>query len=208
MQKTAPAQKPRYILIIEDNVHHAELLTELLDRHFAPVIIHTVDTYADGMDFLTQSSYDLILSTAFIGSDAIVDRIGDFISLAAGTPLMVIAGRGDEALAARLSRHGVAEYLVKTPETLDLLADVIKKQLQKSKRRAGIHPSTPATHTTLPRSNDLKREMEKFREEVKDTFSSARLYTEQSQLPDEDQIERLQSHLAHIRHLVAQKRAR
>ena len=52
MPKAAQAQKPRYVLIIEDNVHHAELLTELLDRHFAPVIIHTVDSFSDGMEFL------------------------------------------------------------------------------------------------------------------------------------------------------------
>ncbi len=208
MSKTAPAQKPRYVLIIEDNVHHAELLTELLDRHFAPVIIHTVDTYPDGMDFLAQSTYDLILSTAFIGNDAIVDRVRDFIALAAGTPLIVIAGRGDESLAARLSRKGVAEYLVKTPETLDRLAEVIKKQLRKAKRRTEAHHPPPAARAPLPRSNDLRREMEKFREEVKETFSSAKLYTEQSALPDADQIEHLQSHLAHIRHLAAQRKTK
>ena len=29
------AKRPRYVLIIEDNVHHAELLTEMLDKFIA-----------------------------------------------------------------------------------------------------------------------------------------------------------------------------
>jgi DNA-binding NtrC family response regulator len=173
MTRRIETQKPRYVLIIEDNVHHAELMTELLDRHFAPVIIHTVDTFADGMDFLAQSTYDLILSTAFIGSDAIADRIKDFVALAGGAPLIITAGRGDEALAARLTRKGASEYLVKTPETLDRLADVIKKQLRKAKRRAEAHPLAPAARAPLPGSSDLRREMEKFREEVKDAFNAS-----------------------------------
>ena len=65
-ERKAALKRPRYVLIIEDNVHHAELLTEVLDRHFAPVIIHTVDTIEDGIEFAGQTAYDLIITGGVI----------------------------------------------------------------------------------------------------------------------------------------------
>ncbi len=99
--------RPRYVLIIEENVHHAELLTEILDRHFAPVIIHTVDGFGDGMEFLSQSTYDLVLTAGFIGEESVVDCVKDLVALSRGTPVIVITGRGDESFAAKLSEFGI-----------------------------------------------------------------------------------------------------
>jgi FixJ family two-component response regulator len=100
--KTGSQKRPSYVLIMEDNPSHAELLTEVLDRHFSPIIIHTVDTIK-----------------------AIRRRFKDI-------PLIVVTGRGDESLAAQLIRRGVTEYLVKTRETLESLPHVLEKFLKKT----------------------------------------------------------------------------
>jgi len=185
--------RPRYVLIIEDNVHHAELLTETLDRHFAPVIIHTVDTFHDGKEFLTRSTYDLILTAAFIGSESIQGVVKDLLGLARGTPVIVITGKGDESLAAKLSRKGVAEYLVKTPETLERLPAIFKKQLEKSLRlKAGPLPNPPPVKITKSQVSELQHEMYNLKKGLSRTPS----------IPKLEHIEELQKQLARIQTMV------
>ncbi len=186
--------RPRYVLIIEENVHHAELLTETLDRHFAPVIIHTVDTFHDGMEFLARSTYDLILTAAFIGSESIQDVLKDLLALARGTPVIVITGKGDESLAAKLSRRGVAEYLVKTPETLERLPAIFRKQLEKALRlKTGPLPTPPPVRITKSQVSELQHEMYNLKKGLARAPS----------IPKLEHIEDLQKQLAKIRTMVA-----
>lgn len=135
MPKAKKVTKPRYVLVIEDNVHHAELLTELLDRHLSPVIIHTVDTVEDGLEFVGQSSYDLILTDGIIADNPITDEIPKLSEIAGNTPIIVISGQGDESLAARLIKKGASEYLSKTRETLENLPEILHKHLLRKKTK-------------------------------------------------------------------------
>lgn len=122
-------ERTRYVLLIEDNVHHAELVTELLDRHLAPVIVHTVDAIADAALFLERQGYDLVLSDASVRDEPLLAHIDRLLELAQGAPLIVIAGSGDERIAAELTRRGVSEYLVKTREALEALPALITRHV-------------------------------------------------------------------------------
>ena len=134
MPKANKLKKPHYVLIIEDNAHHAELITEVLDRHFSPVIIHTVDSIEDGLDFASQAVYDLILTAGIVGKLPITNYIPRLSDAAANTPIIVISGQGDEKFAAELIKQGAAEYLSKTRETLDGLAVHIYKHLSQNRK--------------------------------------------------------------------------
>ena len=117
---------------MEDNPSHAELLTEVLDRHFSPIIIHTVDTIKAGFEFLSQTTYDLIITDSIVSGDHLLHELKEIRRHFKGIPLIVITGRGDESLAAQLIRRGVTEYLVKTRETLESLPHVLEKFLKKT----------------------------------------------------------------------------
>lgn len=128
----------RFVLLLEDNTEHAELLTEILDQHFSPIVIHAVDTVEDAMTFLIQYRYDFILTDSSIDGKPITKQIGDILSVAKETPLLVITGSGDERTAAELVRLGAAEYLVKTRDTLEELPEIIGRHLGKRRtRRSG-----------------------------------------------------------------------
>ncbi len=127
--KTDTQKRARYVLVMEDNPAHAELLTEILDRNFAPVIIHTVDTIKAGFEFLHQTHYDLILTDSQVGDEAITGHVKDIRQRFKDTPLIVITGRGDESLAAQLTKRGATEYLVKTRTTLESLPHILEKYL-------------------------------------------------------------------------------
>jgi DNA-binding NtrC family response regulator len=184
---------PLHVLIIEENVHHAELLTELLDQRFAPVVIHTVDTYEDGAEFLSLSSYDIVLSDSFVGSNAIEQYVDEMVENARGTPLIVITGRGDEALAARLTRKGVAEYLVKTQQTLEQLGDTIQYHLKKTKKTKHRN-STPSISHSI--EGEVERELEHFREHVRNLV-------QKRTTPEMSELDSLSRQLAHIRTLAS-----
>lgn len=198
-------QKPLYVLIIEENVHHAELLTEVLDRHFAPVIIHTVDTFTDGMEFLEQSSYDIVLSSGYIGDESILDVARDIVALAQKTPVIVITGRGDERFAARLTRRGVAEYVVKTQESLEHLHEILKKHFRRSKRARGDQtPNPPTSPTKPPTSKELAREIDLLKDEIVSMSAATRAKHKAKALPGKDQLDRIQQKLDHIRRLTSE----
>jgi DNA-binding NtrC family response regulator len=165
--KSTKARKPCYVLIIEDNVHHAEILTEVLDRHFAPVVIHTVDTVEDGLEFAEQSDYHLILMGAFVRNAPIIDVIPKLKKLSGDTPLIVISGRGDETLAANLIKKGASEYLVKTRETLDDLPKLLAKHLKgkkPAKRRKKSAGTKTSERQTSPAS--IMREVDKLTQQA------------------------------------------
>jgi len=129
--KTDLQKRPRYVLILEENPAHAELLTEILDRHFAPVIIHTVDTVKAGFEFLKQTAYDLILTDSVVGGESISQHLKEIRNRYENIPLIVITGRGDESLAAQLTKRGATEYLVKSRDTLESLPNILEKYLKK-----------------------------------------------------------------------------
>jgi DNA-binding NtrC family response regulator len=168
-RSAAKAARPRYVLIIEDNVHHAELLTEMLDRHFAPVVIHTVDTVKDGIDFAGQSNYDLILTGAVIREAPVTESIPRLAKLARGAPIVVISGRGDERLAAELIKRGATEYLVKSRETLEALPSILgvllKSQGRARKPRSQSAQSISALQR-LPSPSAIVREVDKLTQQA------------------------------------------
>lgn len=123
-------KKLRYVLIMEDNPAHAELLTEVLDRHFAPIIIHTVDSISAGFEFLAETPYHLILTDSAVNGKSIAKDLKEMRSKFKHIPVIVITGRGDESLAAKLTKIGATEYLVKTSETLDALPHILGKYLK------------------------------------------------------------------------------
>jgi DNA-binding NtrC family response regulator len=161
------AKRTLYVLIIEDNVHHAELLTELLDRHFAPVVIHTVDTIEDGVQFAGQSSYDLLLTGAVIRDMPITNAMSKLALFAEGAPIIVISGRGDERLAAEIIKRGASEYLVKTRETLEtlptLLADLLKASRGKKRKERRHSQEAEAPHAS---PNAIIREVDKLTQQA------------------------------------------
>lgn len=199
---TGRTTQPRYVLIIEENVHHAELLTEILDRHFAPVVIHTVDTFRDGLDFLTQSHYDLILTAGFTGKNSIAEFADDIVARAAGTPIIVITGRGDESLAAELTKSGISEYLVKSRDTLDELPSVLKKHFIRRSRRSHLGKTPSAIRKTSATHSDVIREIEALKEQILRLSGAMRGWRKAGTPPNIEEIEKLQEQLKHIREIA------
>jgi DNA-binding NtrC family response regulator len=146
------------VLILEENTDHLELLTSILEDHFAPIDIHTVESIEDCLDFLEQTSYDLIITGYYIHKTPISERLGHIVERASGTAIIVISGSGDEAIAAQMIKLGASDYLVKNKKSLEKIPVLVSKYFKRGK--SGIASvarpgsSTPETSTRLLREID------------------------------------------------------
>jgi DNA-binding NtrC family response regulator len=122
------------ILILEANPDHLELLSALIDEHFSPVDIHTVETVEDCLDFLEQTEYDLVLTSCFINNASITDRLKHIVETAAGAPVVVISGSTDTSIAAEVIKKGAADYVVKTKKSIEKIPPLIAKHLKRGKK--------------------------------------------------------------------------
>lgn len=198
--KRAKARKPCYVLIVEDNAHHAEILTEVLDRNFAPVVIHTVDTIEDGIEFAAQSDYHMILTGAVIRDVPVSDSIPKLAKLSGGTPIIVISGKGDEKLAAELIKNGATEYLVKTRETLEQLPTLLARHMKQKKGRRRRTAKKEA-RATLPSPSAIIREVDKLTQQAL-AIVGPRRRKRSSRVRDLDELDQLLSQIQRLREMA------
>lgn len=195
--------QPRYVLVIEDNVHHAELITEVMDRHFAPVVVHTVDTIEDGIEFAGQSSYDLIITGGVIRETPVANAIPRLGRQAGGTPIIVISGRGDERLAAELIKKGATEYLVKTRDTLENLHTLLEKHLSKKSQKKRARHKGPQNEvgsgTHLPQA--IIREVDHITQQALGLAGSRRRKRRNAST-DIEQLDHLLAQIQRLRQLA------
>ncbi len=203
-ERKVAIKRPRYVLIIEDNVHHAELLTEVLDRHFAPVVIHTVDTVQDGLEFAAQAIYDLVLTGAVIRETPITEALQKLHKLAEGAPVIVISGRGDERLAAELIKRGASEYLVKSRETLDHLPELLQRALSKRRRSPGRQSRKPlkSVQQRLPSPSAIIREVDKLTQQAL-SIAEPRRRKRPSRAQNLEQLDQLLNQIRRLRDMAS-----
>jgi len=126
-------KRPFSVLIIEDISEHVELLIEVLEASFAPVIVYAVDSFDRACDLLATESYHLILSDASVQDVSLVEQLHKLLKLSSGIPFIVVTGAGNERLAAKLIKAGINEYIVKTKESLESLPRIFQKYLSARK---------------------------------------------------------------------------
>ncbi len=131
------------VLLIEDNPQHAALLDQMLgeamDERFQ--LIHR-ETVAEGMERFAQGGIDLILLDLSLPDSEGLDTFLRVYNEAGGTPVIVLSGIGDEALAVQTVGHGAQDYLVKGHVDRHWLVRSMQYALERQRARqelAGAH---------------------------------------------------------------------
>lgn len=184
------------VLILEENTDHLELLTSILEEHFAPIDIHTVESIEDCLDFLENAEYHIVFTGYYIHSTPITERLESIVTNAAGAPVIVISGSGDEAIAAQAIKLGASEYLVKDRKTMEKIPLLVAKYLKKGKPK-GHKPKTVIEGAEL--SNRLLREMDHLMQRARNL--TAEVATKTTNV-DTSSIESLFSQIRRLRKLI------
>lgn len=185
------------ILIIEDNIDHVDLLSQVIERHYAPIDLHTVETIEDALDFIEQTSYDLVLTDLYINDVSIVDQIPILRTKLSNIPLIVITGSGDENLAAEVIKKGANDYLVKSRESLENIPVLINKYTKRISKSAGSRK--------LKKKGNENKLKEKILDEVSSLGKQAKhMATHPSgRIPDIKQLETLLDQIQRLKDLAS-----
>lgn len=159
------------ILVLEDNLDHAELITNALEANFSPIDIHTVDTLDNCLEFLSETKYDLVITDCFIQNEPILESLPRICLRAGKAPVIVIAGSGDEKLAAEVIKAGAADYLVKNQDSLNILPKIVARHLKPIRHKS----SKSSEKQDADFAKRLLSEVDKLTEQTKriTTISSA-----------------------------------
>ncbi|MDO8461422.1 MAG: response regulator [Deltaproteobacteria bacterium] len=124
------------ILLLEDNLEHAQLIEETLLEGLHGISVKVVSSLAAALKEISAASrpYDLILTDYLLANSSgttLVKRIKKEIP---EIPLIVITGRGNERIAAEVIKLGAEDYVVKSRDSLKALPRIIQRTLVKRKR--------------------------------------------------------------------------
>jgi len=105
--------RPIDILLIEDNAGDARLMREMLAETEIPFNLEVAPRLETGLRHLGARRADLILLDLSLPDSEGLDTVGRVCDAAPYSPVIVLTGLDDEALAGRAVRKGAQDYLVK-----------------------------------------------------------------------------------------------
>lgn len=136
------------VLYLEDNADHVALVSDCLKVQFPELRLESVHRLEDALQCLSGRTYDIVLVSAFLQSGPTMSRLKELTEAANDSPLIVIAGSGEEKNAANAIKKGATDYLVKSRESLELLPYLALRLLKK--RRPISHQKLHPTSTEDP----------------------------------------------------------
>jgi signal transduction histidine kinase/DNA-binding NarL/FixJ family response regulator len=124
------------ILLVEDNLGDARLLQELL-RESPPApgyTITTAGTLAEARRLLDAASFAVILLDLSLPDSHGISTVDEILALVPETPLVVLTGLEDEAVATQAVNRGAQDFLNKGMVDPGLLARSIRYAVERKRR--------------------------------------------------------------------------
>ena len=118
------SEQATHVLLIEDNPGDADLMRLRLVEGKTPVQVECVNRLADGLASLSQHLPSVILLDLNLPDSRGSETFRKVLQMAPDTPVVILSGREDEALARKAMNQGVQDYLVK--------GDVTGKNLERA----------------------------------------------------------------------------
>lgn len=117
------------ILIVDDNLDHAQLAVEFLGLSGYPQVAlahHAADLWAR----LAEATYDVILLDHNLPDSSGLDVLTEITRRGYRVPVVMVTGRGDERVAAQAIQRGAIDYLVKGGDYLRMLPALVEKAVR------------------------------------------------------------------------------
>ena len=94
---------------------------------------------AEALSTLQEESFDLVLLDYSLPGQDGLELLPQIIEM--GCAVIMITGKGNEEVAVEAMKRGAVDYLVKSPETFDLLPTIIERSLKAIQAEKALHES-------------------------------------------------------------------
>ncbi|MBD2747800.1 response regulator [Microvirga sp. BT688] len=158
VQARPPSGPMLRILLLEDSVLDAELVTEALASASLDVTIERVDTAADFARAVQDEGWDIILADYRLPAFDGLSALEIVQARAPGTPFVFVSGALGEEVAVEALKRGATDYVLK--HSLDRLPGTVLRALAEARERADKHLAQDALHTLLDRQTALLHELD------------------------------------------------
>jgi signal transduction histidine kinase len=122
------SEQPTRVLLIEDNPGDIDLMRLRLIEGKTPVQVECVNRLSEGLASLSQHLPSVILLDLNLPDSRGSETFRKVLQVAPDTPVVILSGREDEALARKAMNQGVQDYLIK--------GDVTGKNLERAMHHA------------------------------------------------------------------------
>jgi len=128
-----------YILLVEDNPDHAELIEDVCGTAFRPeATVLLRETMADAMAALNTDNFDVALFDLSLPDSSIDDTVATLKSLKTNIPVVVLTSLNDTEFSMALINQGVQDYLPKEDLSQALLERVCRYAIERKRQQGAL----------------------------------------------------------------------
>ncbi len=132
-------REPIKLLLVEDEQAHAELIEIAVASSDLNPTLTNMSSGAEALSTLQEESFDLVLLDYSLPGQDGLELLPQIIEM--GCAVIMITGKGNEEVAVEAMKRGAVDYLVKSPETFDLLPSIIERSLKAIQAEKALHES-------------------------------------------------------------------
>jgi PAS domain S-box-containing protein len=150
-------KKPIKVLLIEDNLSDALLLTKHLDRDFLSNFeLIRAEMLTVALGFLRQGCFDAILLDLGLPDSVGLETFTSVQQAAPALPIIILSGQSDEALALEAVQAGAQDYLVKGPAGWGIAARSVRYAIERKQTEEKLRESGQEKAKLLAKLNEAQ----------------------------------------------------
>lgn len=123
-------QDQLHILVVDNDAFYRQTIKRVLRTNYPAAIIQEAITCADATQTMALQQFDCVLLDYHLPDASGMSCLVDIREAGSSTPIIILAGQGDEKIAAETIRAGATDYLPKKGLTPQLLAHCLRGALR------------------------------------------------------------------------------
>lgn len=127
--------KPVLILLVEDELSHAELIQRAFENRGAHIRLHHAQTLSDARSFLTSSQPDLIIADWRLPDGDSMELLPS-VADSKNIPVIFMTSYGNERLAVEALKQGALDYVVKSSESMMDMPHIAERAIEQGMARS------------------------------------------------------------------------
>jgi two-component system cell cycle sensor histidine kinase/response regulator CckA len=121
------ARRPLAVLVVEDDLGHAELIARAFEDADERVALTVSRTLAEGQRAMAERHHQLVIADLRLPDGQGLDLLAE--PAGRQCPLIAMTSHGDEQVAVDAMKRGASDYIVKSPVTLEAMPRIARRVL-------------------------------------------------------------------------------